>query len=125
MSIVEKCFLTFFSRFLILSSGVSSLLLSRPGDPPRALAAWFNGSNIPELLAPDAVPGNPAPRIPVIGRLTPSAIPVTGLLAVGPLGAVPILPVVIPGAAVPGTCLPLEVPGTPGLPLEVPGGRLP
>ena len=124
MSCVEKCYLTFFSRFLILSSGVSSLLLSRPGDPPRALAAWFNGSNIPEVLAPDAVPGNPAPRIPVIGRLTPSAIPVTGLLAVGPLGAVPILPVVI-GAAVPGTCLPLEVPGTPGLPLEVPGGRLP
>ena len=65
---------------------------------------------IPPVLDPDAVPGKPAPLIPVMGRLTPSAIPVIGLPPAVPFLAVPILPVV-------------DVPG--GRPLDVPGGLLP
>ena len=47
---------------------------------------------LPPVLDPDAVPGKPAPLIPVMGRLTPSAIPVIGLPPAVPFLAVPILP---------------------------------
>ncbi len=45
---------TFFSRALIFSSGVSSFLASNPGELV-ALAAWLSGSNV--LPPPAAVPG--------------------------------------------------------------------
>ena len=47
---------------------------------------------LPPVLDPEAVPGKPAPLIPVMGRLTPSAIPVIGLPPAVPFLAVPILP---------------------------------
>ena len=98
--------------------GITVYLASSPGDPPRALAAWFKGSNNPAVLEPAAVPGKPAPRIPVMGRLTPSAMPVTGRAPAVVLRAVPIRAAVV-GARPPGAAVPV------GLPLEVPGGLLP